>query len=279
MNEAVKLEQDYIPMPAKLISIENITRYEKLYTLNIENGQKIYSKPCQFVMVSLFGFGEAPISICSGPDDDKLQLCVRKVGMLTSRLHELKVGDLIGIRGPYGNGFPVDVLKDKDVLLIGGGLGLAPLRSLIRYTMEHRADFKKLTILYGSQKPTDRLFVNEINQWKTDDNIEYHETVDTADQTWNGNVGVITTLFNHIDPDPNKTIAVIVGPPVMYRFVIHELLDRYFNVKQIYVDLERRMRCGLGKCGHCQMNEVYVCQSGPIFSFNDIVDQNLKEAL
>lgn len=277
--EKVEYGSQYLPIPAKIAKIETLTENEKLYTLELPDGLPFESRPCQFVMVSLYGFGEAPISIASGPDDRDLVLCIRKVGSLTNKIHELKEGDIVGIRGPYGNGFPVEKLEGKDLLFVAGGLGLAPLRSLIRYVLAHRRDFGEFTLFYGCKTQHDRLFINEIEEWENRDDINFHETVDIGDLNWNKNVGLITSLFKFFDNPSQDTMAFIVGPPVMYRFVIRELLKKGVLLPNIYMDLERRMRCGLGKCGHCQMNAVYVCQDGPVFNYHEMIEQNLREAL
>ncbi|MDH4128172.1 MAG: FAD/NAD(P)-binding protein [Spirochaetota bacterium] len=275
----IEFETGYAPIPAEIVNIEKATEKEKVFTLKLPGNQKLNYLPCQFVMVSVFGFGEAPISICSGPEDNELKLCIRNVGSLTGHIHKMNIGDFIGIRGPYGNGFPVEAIKSKDILLVAGGLGLAPLRSLIRYILANRSEFGKFMLLYGSKKISDRLFTSDIEDWNKLEDIDFHETVDVADQTWEGNIGLITQLFKFIDPDPKNTVGVVVGPPVMYRFVIREMLNKKLHISQIYMDLERRMRCGMGKCGHCQINEIFVCQKGPVFNYAEMIELNLKEAL
>ena len=269
----------YTPFFCEITEVSEITEKEKLIRLKMPKGLKLDHLPCQFVMVSVFGFGEAPISICSGPDDEDLLLCVRRVGKLTSYLHSMKPGQMLGIRGPYGNGFPLGKLMGKDLLFIAGGLGLAPLRSLIRYVLNRREEFGSFTLLYGSKTEKDRLFIDEIEDWKKDEGVIFHETLDIADQDWHGNVGLITMLFRFIDPDPENTIGFVIGPPVMYRFVIRELLKKKIPIENIYMDLERRMRCGLGKCGHCQLNGDYVCQDGPVFNYAQMIESELREAL
>jgi NAD(P)H-flavin reductase len=192
-------------------------------------------------------------------------------------MHALKAGDTLGIRGPYGNGFPVEKIAGKDVLFVCAGLGLAPLRSLILYCLENRAQFRRFITLYGVKRPSERLFRDELAAWAKDERMELHETVDRPEEGWAGNVGVITTLFDKIEVDPLETVAVIVGPPVMYKFAVLELLRRGIMESRIYMSLERRMRCGLGKCGHCQMNGIYVCQEGPVFCYSEV--KKVKEAL
>jgi sulfhydrogenase subunit gamma (sulfur reductase) len=164
----------------------------------------------------------------------------------------------------------VEKILGKDVLFVAGGLGLAPLRSLIRWSLEHRRSFGRIVTFYGAKNPGELLFTNELEEWKRGKEMEFHLTVDRGDENWKGRTGVITTLFSDVQLDPLKTVAVMVGPPIMYKFVILELLKRGIMESRIYCDLERRMRCGLGKCGHCQMNGIYVCQEGPVFCYSEI---------
>jgi sulfite reductase subunit B len=222
-------------------------------------------------MVSIFGFTEAPISICSSPTDKGyFDLTVRNVGVFTDRLHKLGRGDLVGIRGPFGKGFPVDNMFGYDILIVAGGLGIVTLRSLIRYITYNKNDFGHVQIVIGCKTPQELLFKEETQEWMKRSEIKMNCTVDRADSDWQGNVGLITTLIPGVDINPARTYAVVVGPPIMYRFVIAELLKKSIPDHQIIVSLERRMRCGLGKCGHCQIEGVYVCQSGPVFDYSQL---------
>jgi sulfhydrogenase subunit gamma (sulfur reductase) len=186
---------------------------------------------------------------------------------------------MIGIRGPFGNGFPIESFRGKDMLFAPGGLGIAPLRSLINQVLDERADFGRVIILYGARCPSELLFTDELAEWEERSDVEFHVTVDRPDKNWDGNVGVITTLFPKVQIHAPDTIAVTCGPPVMYRFVLMELLGKDMGMKEenIWLSLERRMKCGVGKCGHCQMNHIYVCQQGPCFSYAQI--KHLEEAL
>jgi len=268
----------YVPQPAEIIKVVNFTELEKLFELKFLNGKELGHKPGQFVEVSILGYGEAPISVSSSPTrDGSFELCVRKVGTLTAALHNLKTGDVVGIRGPFGNGFDTEFLKGKDVLFIGGGIGMVPLRSLIQYVLDNRRDYNKVTILYGAKIPKELLFAEETQQWAERKDIEYYVTVDRGDESWKGHTGVITTLIPPLDIDIKNTYAVVVGPPVMYKFVILALKAKNLPDKQIIMSLERRMKCGVGKCGHCQMDHIYVCQDGPVFNYAQIKD--LREAL
>ncbi len=272
-------DQLFIPQPARIVNIEQLTPLEKVFTVELPNGQSLGHKPGQFVEVSVLGIGEAPISVSSSPSrsDSAFELCVRKVGDVTSALHSKKTNDRIGIRGPFGRGFPVDKFRGKDLLFAPGGLGLAPLRSLINQVLDERALFGRVIILYGARNPSELLFKYELKDWQERDDIELHVTVDRGDDHWTGHTGVITTLFSDISIYPRNTVAITVGPPVMYRFVLIELLGKGISEGNIYLSLERRMKCGIGKCGHCQINNIYACQSGPVFSYKEI--KGLEEAL
>jgi NAD(P)H-flavin reductase len=191
-------------------------------------------------------------------------------------------GDTVFIRGPFGHGFDaaiMDRMKDKHLLFIGGGIGYVPLRSLINKVVKTPDDYEKISILFGCKSPAERLYVDELADLaQKGGKIEFLETVDRADDgDWSGNVGVITTLIPMVEFDPQNTIAVIVGPPIMYKFVLLSLMDRKVPHENIYMSLERRMKCGVGKCGHCQMEGIYVCQEGPVFNYADVLSN--KEVL
>ncbi len=269
----------YAPSPAKIIKIAQMTVLEKLFTIELPAGQSLGHEPGQFVEVSLFGIGEAPISITSSPSrsNGRFELCVRKVGDVTTALHNLSVGATIGVRGPFGHGFQVDQMRGKDILFAAGGLGLAPARSLINQVLDERASFGRVIILYGAKNPSELLFRDELAAWAERKDVEFHLTVDRPDATWTGNVGVITTLFKFVTVSPRSTVAVTVGPPIMYRFVLMELLSKGIPENQIWMSLERRMKCGVGKCGHCQINNLYCCQQGPAFTYAQV--KGIEEAI
>jgi NAD(P)H-flavin reductase len=271
------LDSLYLSWPATVTAIRPLTDKEKLFDLQPEGGALCHA-PGQFVEVSVFGYGEAPISIASSPTMvDGFQLCVRNVGTLTGALHRLEPGAVVGIRGPFGRGFPLEKMRNRDILFVGGGLGLAPLRSLIQYVFDRREEFGHVTILVGARNPGELLFRGEYAGWGRRHDVDLHVTVDRAGSDWSGPIGVITTLFPKVHVDPKTTTVVIVGPPVMYRFALAETFAKGVPEDQVYVSLERRMKCGVGKCGHCQINGVYVCQKGPVFCFTEIT--GLEEAL
>ncbi len=269
----------YMPTMARVLRVERLTELEKLFTLELPDGHSLGNEPGQFVEVSLFGIGEAPISVSSSPSrsNGTFELCVRRVGDVTNAMHQLKPGTMLGIRGPFGNPFPIDKMKGKDILFAAGGLGLAPLRSLINQVLDKRGHFGRVIILYGAKQPGELLFRDELAEWAERKDIEFHLTVDRRDENWQGHVGVITTLFPEITVNSRATVAATCGPPIMYRFVLMELLGKGIPETQIYLSLERRMKCGVGKCGHCQINGLYCCQDGPVFRYADI--KGLEEAL
>ena len=269
----------YLPVQARIAEVRPLTRLEKLYRIELPDGMSLQHQPGQFVEVSVFGVGEAPISISSSPSrsNGAFDLCVRRAGDVTSALHGLEPGDTIGLRGPLGHGFPIQRFHGKDLLFAPGGLGLAPLRSLIQQVLDDRRNFGKVTILYGARHPSELLFTEELQAWSELPDVEVHLTVDRPDEQWKGNVGVITTLFSKISIYARNTVAVTVGPPVMYRFVLMELLGKGIPEANIWLSLERRMKCGVGKCGHCQMHHLYACLDGPAFCYAQI--KHLEEAL
>jgi len=268
----------YLPELATIKKVADLTATEKFFEIKLGSGRELGHRPGQFVEVSVFGIGEAPISISSSPTKKgSFELAIRKVGNVTNAIHNMKPGDTIGIRGPFGTHFPCDETKGKDILFVAGGIGLVPARSFINYVLDNRKDYGRVIIFFGARSPKEQLYLDELAKWRKSGDVEYFETVDRGDDTWKGNVGVITTLFPKIKIEPTRTSCVIVGPPIMYRFVIKEALDRHIAAHNIYVSLERRMKCGVGKCGHCQINGVYCCQDGPVFKYSDIT--HLTEAL
>ncbi len=277
MTQTRHIHGAFKPVPGRIVRTEQMTALEKLFEIQLPSGPLGHGAG-QFVEVSLLGIGEAPISVSSGAGrGPNFELVVRKAGNVTDALHRLGAGSLVGIRGPYGHGFDMEAMRGHDILVVGGGIGLVPLRSAIHHVLDHRDDYGRLVILYGTKSPADILFKAEIEEWKNRSDVEFHMTLDRADDSWKGNVGVITTLVPPLDLDLDKTLALVCGPPIMYKFVIMALRSKGLTNDQIYLSLERHMKCGLGKCGHCQINHLYVCQDGPVFRYSDIHD--VKEAL
>jgi len=268
----------YIPTLAEIVSTRQLTELEKFFEIRLLEPGPFPFEPGQFILLSVLGVGEAPVTLASSPlKKDGVEVCVRRVGSLTNALHRLQEGATIGLRGPFGKGFPVEALKGKDLLFVAGGIGIIPLRSLIHYVLERRKDFGQLSILYGAKTPKEFLFADELKAWGQRGDVRLLLTVDKPDETWEGNAGVITRLIPPLELRPKETYAVIVGPPVMYKFVLMELYQKALPESQILMSLERRMRCGVGKCGHCQINNVYVCQEGPVFSYQFL--KRLPEAI
>ncbi len=282
MTAYQELQQNpYRPWPARITSIIDLTEQERLFELRIiDDGvrEAFEFTSGQFVELSIFGVGEAPISISSAPSKQGfIELCVRNAGDVTGALHRKQCGDVVGIRGPFGRGFPFEEMKGNDVLLVAGGLGIAPLKSLINHIHDDRHDFGKVTILYGAKNPSEILFRYQFDMWKHRDDFDLILTVDDPDESWGDEVGRVTRLFDMIDIEPENTYGAICGPPVMYKYVIEEMRNKAMDVDKIYVSFERRMKCGIGKCGHCGVGHQYACIDGPVFNFWEAM--NLQEAI
>lgn len=229
--------------------------------------------PGQFNMLYLFGLGEVPISISGDAEQPgKLVHTIRLVGSVTNGFADLKGGDTVGVRGPYGAGWPMAACNGGDVLVIAGGLGLAPLRPAIYHLLAHRERFGRVTILYGARSPADLLYRREVSRWRQRLDIDIDVTVDHADLRWHGNVGVITPLVARADFDPDNTTALVCGPGIMMRFVAAALERRGLAADRIHVSLERNMRCAIAHCGHCQLGPHFICKDGPVLSHDRVRD-------
>ena len=273
-------ESEYQPVEGQIVWIDRHTDDDKLFVIDLPDGVSLDHDPGQFVQLFVPGVGEAPFSIASSPTKEgPFELCIRAVGNVTNAIHDLESGDVVGIRGPYGQGFDVDAIADQDLLFIAGGIGLAPLRSVINYALDRPGEFGELTTLYGCTEPDEQLFPGELDEWADSDVMDYRETVDEvpAGQEWDGNAGVITSLIPPLSFDPETTVALVCGPPVMYRFVITALREKGLADDRIYLSLERNMHCGRGLCGHCQLNELYVCLDGPVFHYPTVRDKEEAE--
>lgn len=264
----------YFPDIAVIDSIRNETGDVKTFTMRFKDPdiQENFSyRSGQFLEVSIFGIGEMPISITSTPSRAGFfELSVKNVGLVSGVLHSMTPGAEVGIRGPFGNGFPFEKFFGKELLFVGGGIGLAPLRSLINNVLDNRDSFGRVTILYGSRTPGDLVFRDEFQVWQDQPDVTMLVTVDRGDEQWTGNVGVVTTLFPKAAIESQSTVAFVCGPPVMIPFVIKDLLDLGFAEDRIISTLERHMKCGVGKCGHCCIGHKYVCVDGPVFSYREM---------
>jgi len=278
LKSPAELEDLYHPVMAEIMEVKRLSAMETYYRIELPGGEDLGHVPGQFVELSIFGVGEAPFSVSSSPTlKGSFELGVRRAGMLTDVLLRQQPGTKVGIRGPFGNGIDIEKFKGKDVLIVAGGIGLVPMRSMINYVIDNRDQFGKLIICYGSKSDQDLLFTDELARWEKDPSIDYQVTVDQGSDSWQGNTGVITTLIPGLDLDLPNTVCCICGPPVMYRFVLLSLKSKGLSEENIYMSLERRMKCGVGKCGHCQINHSYVCQDGPVYHYPDI--KSLQEAL
>jgi len=266
---------------AAITSIIDLTEQEKLFHVRIlddADRERFSFLPGQFVMVEVPGYGEVPISISSSASQKGfLELCIRRAGLVTSVLHRARRGALVGIRGPFGSHFPMEQMKGHNVLLIAGGLGIAPLRAPIYAVTENRVDYGDVHILYGTSNPSQLLFDYQYEQWRRIDGVNLSIIVEKPSPRWKGEVGLVTELLDRLDLAMDKTFAIVCGPPIMFKFVCKRLRDRGMPMHRMFVSLERRMHCGMGKCCRCNVGSTFVCLEGPVFDFWTVM--NLKEAI
>lgn len=267
------MRNNWLPRLAKIINIRNETPDTKTFTLRIIDNNGFNFEPGQFIELMVFGYGEAPFSITSDPmENDYFEITVRKMGTVTSALFGKTINSIVGIRGPFGRGWPLNKVYNKNILIVAGGLGLAPLRGLIYQIIRNREKFGRVVLFYGARCPADRLYQDEFPLWMK--KIEVYQTVDRADIDWVscrlGFEGVVTILFDKVHVDPDNTVVFSCGPPIMMYFVTKRLLDLNFDKKSIYLSLERLMRCGMGICGHCSLGGIYVCKDGPVFRLDEV---------
>lgn len=270
------MNNPYATKTIKIIRISQLTDNIKLFRFKFEKSRAPKIQPGQFVELAISGWGEAPFAPCQPLDADYLELCVRAAGRLTNHLHEMDVGDKLGFRGPYGNGWPApDNGHPSSILAIVGGLGLAPLRSLILGKNKLLDKNAKIQIFYGAKKPDEMLFRHEYGRWQKN-NIQVNLTIDKECANWRGCVGLVTTLFDKI-PINNHSTVYLCGPPAMYRPVLEKLLQKGFNESDIFLSLERRMHCGVGICQHCAVGPYYTCKHGPVFNWCQL--KNIPDAI
>jgi NAD(P)H-flavin reductase len=232
---------------------------------------KLTFKPGQFNMVYVFGVGEVPMSISGDPArSDSLVHTTREVGTVTRAMHNMKVGQTVGIRGPYGTTWPLKEAEGHDIVLVAGGIGLAPLRPVLYHILANRESYGRVAMLYGTRTPDDILYAKELARWRAQFDLDVLITVDRATDEWRGSVGVVTNLISRAPFDPAETIAMVCGPEIMMRFSVQELQVRGVPSTDIYVSMERNMKCGIGKCGHCQLRGEFVCKDGPVYSYDRI---------
>lgn len=278
------MKNEYLPRRTAIEKIIDETPDTKTFILRLKDKSSgaLRYKPGQFLMLSLAGFGEAPFTFASMPNrDGRFQVSVRRVGALTGALHQLKEKDIIGVRGPYGNTFPLDKIKDKDILFVAGGCGIAPLRSLIQYVfsargVRNRKDHGKIELIYGCRTPKDRFYKAEMESWQNMPNTKVHLTVDEPDESWGGACGVVCVLLPKIKVNPKTAMVFLCGPSIMIKFAIKDILKLGFKEQNIYASLERYMKCGIGKCGHCYVRGKYVCLDGPNFSYAQMKEMGIE---
>ncbi len=266
---------------AEISNVIHLTEMEKLFHLRIMDDasrERFTFLPGQFLMVEVPGFGEVPISISSSTSNKGfIELCIRKAGTVTNALHRAKRGAKVGLRGPFGTHFPLKRMKGQSIILIAGGLGLAPLRAPIYYVTENRSEFHDVHILYGTKSPDQLLFDYQYESWRRIDDVNMQIIVEEPDESWQGPVGLITKLLENVAIDPNETNAIVCGPPVMFKFVCQRLNQMGIPMDRMFVSLERRMHCGMGKCCRCNVGDTYTCTDGPVFDYWSVI--NLKEAI
>ena len=267
------IKEPLIPNVCVITDIRQDTPDVKTFRVLTLDGKKPFiHKPGQCAMLSMPGIGEALFSITSSPTNTEyVEFSIKKCGCVTSWLHAAEVGQQITVRGPYGNGFPVETeFKGQDMLFIAGGIGLAPVRSVINYVRDNRANYGKVDIVYGSRSKDDLVFYKEIiDEWVADSSINVHLTIDREQEGWDGHVGFVPTYVKELGFEPNKT-AVLCGPPIMIKFTLQGLSELGFDKKQVFTTLELRMKCGIGKCGRCNVGSKYVCKDGPVFRMDQL---------
>jgi len=268
-----KIKNIYQPWLAKIDEIktevdgDRAIKTFKLKFIDKKIQKNFIFKPGQCMMLSLFGIGECMFAICSSPTQkDFIEISVMKQGKVTSEIHNLKTGDIVGIRGPYGNSFSLEKWKNKNLVFIGGGIGQAPLRSVINYVLDNRNTYGKIDIIYGARTSKDLCYKNDFSNLKKRKDVDIYLSVDQEEEGWKDFVGFVPDNLLRVKPSPENTIAITCGPPIMISFVIKNLKKIGFADDQIFTTLEMRMKCGVGKCGRCNIGNLYVCKDGPVFS-------------
>ncbi len=268
------LERPFVPHLATLKAAAQLTPDIKLLRVELQDsgaGASFDYKPGQFALVSAFGEGEAPFGIVSlAAQRDGLEFAVRRIGTVTRGLQELEPGDILGVRGPFGNWFPLEDYEGKNIIIIGGGIGMAPLRPVVNRILKQRNDYKDLLVINGARTPQDLVFQPEFPTWMKAPSTRLELTVDRGDEDWKGRVALVPDVVKELAPSPDNAIAIICGPPIMIRFTLTRPRELGFKDNQIVTTLEAKMKCGLGKCARCNIGEKYVCQDGPVFTLEQI---------
>jgi sulfhydrogenase subunit gamma (sulfur reductase) len=258
------------PLLGTLVGTKDLADDIKLFQIEL-NGDRFDYQPGQFAFVSAFGVGEAPFGLASvSSRTPALEFAINRIGTVTSALHGLERGAVVGVRGPLGNAFPLDEMQGKNVVVLGGGIGGAPLRPVIHTILDNRPDYGQLDILWAARSPSLLVFTDEYDDWRSAPDTELHLTVDKGDSDWTGNVGLITELLEKAAPSPEDAVAIICGPPIMIKFTVLSLQKLGFTDEQMIMTLEAKMKCGIGKCGRCNLGEKFVCLDGPVFSYAQV---------
>ena len=261
----------YRPIEATLEDV--ITETPTIKTFVLRPKEPFEFKTGQFIELTLPGVGEAPFTPSSDPNiKAKIDVTIINVGKVTSLLHNSSTNISLGIRGPYGKGYPLESFFGKDILIVGGGVGLAPLRSLLLSLFAQIDRYNKIVLRYGARTSSDIVFKDALPEWAKKDKVDVVTTVDLGDASWRGNVGLVTTILKDVPVDLKKAVAIVCGPPIMMKFVTLKLLDLGFQPPDIYLSMEKSMSCGLGKCGHCRIGKYYICKDGPVFTYEQLRD-------
>ena len=263
------MENPYRSIEAEVLDV--LTETPTIKTLRLKPQESIFFKTGQFIELTVPGVGEAPFTPSSRPSQkDVMEITIMKVGKVTEKIHQLKKGDIVGVRGPMGNGYPIEKFKGKEVLVVGGGCGFAPLRSLMYEFFDRIHELKRLFFRGGCKSPQELLYRGEMGEWAQREDLNMKLTVDKGDVNWKGNVGVVTTILDDVDMDFKNGIGIVCGPPVAMKFATKKLLEMGFKEENIYLSMEKNMSCGIGKCGHCRLGTYYCCKDGPVFTYNQI---------
>ena len=264
------MKNPYAFMEAEVLDIAAETSNIKTFSLRPKNALPF--RAGQFMDISVPGVGEAPFTPSSNHNiSDELDFTIMSVGRVTKMLYGMENGQTVGLRGPYGTAYPINEWKSKDVFIVGGGVGLAPLRALLYALFNNVNDYKKIILKYGARTSKDIVYKNEIESWRSKaNNVEVELTVDAGDQAWKGNVGIVTTIVKAANIDINNAVSIVCGPPIMMKFVTFKLLDLGLRAENIYLSMEKNMSCGIGKCGHCRIGPYYACKDGPVFTYDKL---------
>jgi NAD(P)H-flavin reductase len=266
------MKNPFQPFPVTITNIIDETPTIKTFVLDL-NDQQFSFDAGQFIELTIPGVGEAPFTPSSSPyDKNKLEMTIMKVGKVTSALFSQQVGATLAVRGPFGKRYPIEMYEGKEVYIVGGGVGLAPLRSLFFALMENVKKYKKIYICYGARTTQDIVYKQQIPLWKTWKGVDIQQSVDVGDNTWKGKVGVVTILLDDLAGNTKNMIGVVCGPPIMMKFATIKLLEKGFDGNNIYLSMEKNMSCGLGQCGHCRMGKYFVCKDGPVLTWEQVKD-------